>query len=109
MDPLAQRLEAMLSQGNDNLLLRFSLGKIHVEQGRPETARQHLEAAIAFDPDHSAAWKWLGRACLDMNDPGAARQAWESGRAAAARKGDAQVGKEIQVFLKRLDKLNSNP
>ena len=109
METLAQRLEALLAQGNDNLLLRFSLGKIHVEQGRPQTARQHLEAAVAFDPDHSAAWKWLGRACMDMNEPAAARRAWEAGKEAAARRGDAQVGKEIQVFLKRLDKLTSAP
>ncbi len=94
----------MYEQGHDNLLLRFSLGKGYAEQDRPELARQHLEAAVVFDPDHSAAWKWLGRACLALDDPAAARQAWTAGLAAAERRGDAQSAKEIQIFIKRLDK-----
>jgi len=37
-----------------------------------------------------------------LND--AARTAWTQGLAAAENKGDKQAGKEIAVFLKRLDK-----
>ena len=57
--------------------------------------------ALEFDPDYSVAWKWLGK-------PGAGRQgaraAWESGLEAARARGDQQVVKELQVFMKRLDK-----
>ncbi|MEI2418285.1 tetratricopeptide repeat protein [Orrella sp. JC864] len=104
MQPLIDRLQAMLAQGQDNLLLRFSLGKGYAEQGRPEKAREHLEAAVAFDPEHSAAWKWLGRACLELGDVPGARRAWQAGLAASERRGDVQAGKEMRVFLKRLDK-----
>ena len=59
--------------------------------------------ALEFDPDYSVAWKWLGKACLGQGDK-AARAAWESGLEAARARGDQQVVKELQVFMKRLDK-----
>ncbi len=101
---MTERLEAMLAQGTDNMLLRFSLGKAYAEQERHEQAQAHLRAALAFDPGYSVAWKWLGKACLGAGDVQGARAAWESGLQAAQARGDQQVVKEIQVFLKRLDK-----
>ena len=57
--------------------------------------------ALEFDPDYSVAWKWLGKACLGQGDraraPGS--PAWKQ-----RARGDQQVVKELQVFMKRLDK-----
>ena len=39
-----------------------------------------------------------------MGDLAGARQAWDSGLAAAQRKGDKQAEKEMTVFLRKLDK-----
>lgn len=102
MEGMIERLQSMLDKGQDNLLLRFSLGKAHAEAGRPEAAVTHLRAALAFDPAYSVAWKWLGKALLAQGDRAAARQAWQSGMEAAQARGDQQVVKELQVFLRRL-------
>lgn len=104
MEGMIERLEAMLAKGTDNMLLRFSLGKAYAEQARFREAETHLRAALVFDPAYSVAWKWLGKACLGQDDKDGARAAWQSGLEAARAKGDQQVVKELQVFIKRLDK-----
>ena len=104
MQGLTERLEAMLAQGKDNMLLRFSLGKAYVEQACFPQAVEHLNAALAFDPDYSVAWKWLGKAYLGLGDEAGARRAWDAGMAAAHARGDQQVIKELQVFIKRLER-----
>ena len=104
MEGMTERLEAMLAKGTDNMLLRFSLGKAYAEQACYREAQAHLRAALAFDPAYSVAWKWLGKACLGLGDKDGARAAWESGLQAAHARGDQQVVKELQVFIKRLDK-----
>ncbi|AIT28050.1 tetratricopeptide repeat family protein [Bordetella holmesii 44057] len=68
MQGLTERLEAMLAKGQDNMLLRFSLGKAYVEAQRYALAIAHLRTALAFDPNYSIAWKWLGRALLESGD-----------------------------------------
>ncbi|MBV7485995.1 tetratricopeptide repeat protein [Bordetella sp. BOR01] len=104
MDGLIERLEAMLAQGQDNLLLRFSLGKAYAEREAYGTAIPHLRAALAFDPGYSVAWKWLGKAQQGQGDLAGARASWQAGVDAAQARGDQQVVKELQVFLKRLDR-----
>lgn len=104
MEGMIERLEAMLAKGTDNMLLRFSLGKAYAEQDCFPEAETHLRAALAFDPAYSVAWKWLGKACLGQGDQDGARTAWNRGMAAAQARGDKQVEKEIQVFIRRLDK-----
>lgn len=104
MEGLIDRLEGMLAKGTDNLLLRFSLGKAYAEQESFREAQTHLRAALVFDPTYSVAWKWLGKACLGLGDKAGARDAWNSGLAAAQARGDKQVEKELQVFVRRLDK-----
>ncbi|MCW0208408.1 hypothetical protein AVE30378_00269 [Achromobacter veterisilvae] len=104
MEGMIERLEAMLAKGTDNMLLRFSLGKAYAEQDCFREAEEHLRASLAFDPAYSVAWKWLGKACLGRGDKTGARAAWEAGLKAAHDRGDQQVVKELQVFLKRLDK-----
>ncbi|WMD22520.1 hypothetical protein RAS12_09125 [Achromobacter seleniivolatilans] len=104
MEGMIERLEAMLAKGTDNMLLRFSLGKAYAEQDCFQEACEHLRAALVFDPAYSVAWKWLGKACLGLGDKDGAREAWNSGLQAAQARGDKQVEKELQVFIKRLDK-----
>jgi predicted Zn-dependent protease len=104
MEGMIERLEGMLAKGTDNMLLRFSLGKAYAEQDCFREAEEHLRASLAFDPAYSVAWKWLGKACLGRGDKAGARAAWESGLQAAHARGDQQVVKELQVFIRRLDK-----
>jgi predicted Zn-dependent protease len=101
---MTQRLEAMLASGRDDKLLRYTLGKAYVEAESYAKACDHLETCVAYDPQYSVAWKWLGKARLGLGDPEGARHAWERASAVAAEHGDAQVMKEVAVFLRRLDK-----
>ncbi|MFJ1298900.1 tetratricopeptide repeat protein [Pseudomonadota bacterium AL_CKDN230030165-1A_HGKHYDSX7] len=109
MADMIERLSAMLARGQDNMLLRFTLGKTYAEQEQYAEAVTHLRAALAFDTSYSVAWKWLGRALLAQDDVAGARAAWEQGVACARERGDKQVEKEIGVFLRRLDKAAAGP
>ncbi|OZI34446.1 hypothetical protein CAL29_13095 [Bordetella genomosp. 10] len=106
---MVDRLQGMLAAGKDNVLLRYTLGKTYAEQENYEAATEHLRAALAFDDTYSVAWKWLGKARLGAGDRAGAREAWDRGLAAARERGDAQIVKELGVFLKRLDREEGGP
>jgi Flp pilus assembly protein TadD len=97
-------LEKMLAKGMDNALLRFGLGKGYLDAGDWGRAAEHFQRCVQFDPQYSAAWKLLGQALHKQGLNDDARTAWTQGLAVAEDKGDKQAGKEIVVFLKRLDK-----
>ena len=91
----------------DGALLRFSLGNALLADGDNGAAIDELRRAVGFDPTYSAAWKLLGKACLASGDEATAADAWRSGIAAAAQRGDKQAEKEMSVFLRRLEKPQS--
>jgi len=99
-----EALEKMLAKGMDNALLRFGLGKGYLDAGELARAAEHLQHCVQFDPQYSAAWKLLGQALNKQGLIDQARAAWTQGLRVADEKGDKQAGKEITVFLKRLDK-----
>jgi Tfp pilus assembly protein PilF len=103
-----EALEKMLAKGMDNALLRFGLGKAHLDGGNTVQAAEHLQRCVEFDPAYSAAWKLLGKALQAEGDIDGARQSWQQGIAAAQAKGDKQAEKEMTVFLRKLDKPGSN-
>jgi len=87
----------------DGALLRFSLGNALLAEDDASAAVDELRRAVAFDPTYSAAWKLLGKACLQANQPQAAADAWRQGINAASQRGDKQAEKEMTVFLRRLE------
>ncbi|RAP57010.1 hypothetical protein BTJ49_11980 [Oleiagrimonas sp. MCCC 1A03011] len=97
-------LQAQVGGPRDGALLRFALGNALLDAGRTAEACDAFRAAVDFDPDYSAAWKLLGKAELAREDLDAAAEAWQRGIDAAARRGDKQAQKEMQVFLRRLQK-----
>lgn len=99
-----QALEALLQRGVDNALLRFTLGTHYLTVNEAATAITHLEQSLQQSPDYSAAWKLLGKAHALNEDTEAAHAAWTQGMAVAERNGDKQAGKEMQVFLRRLQR-----
>lgn len=103
MDPV-ERFEALLAQGKDNALLRFSLGTHYLKAGDAARAAAHLRAAVAHDATYSAAWKLLGKALAESGDRGGAVEAYANGIAAAERRGDKQAAREMAVFMRRLQK-----
>jgi Tfp pilus assembly protein PilF len=99
---LVDNLRAMLASGQDNALLRFSLGSALLKDGDAAGAAGHLAEALRQDPGYSAAWKLYGKALQATGDTQAAAEAYEQGITVAEGKGDKQAAKEMAVFLKRL-------
>ena len=99
---IIDNMEAMLAQGQDNALLRFSLGQAYFKDKNYARAIEHLAAAVRHDPAYSAAWKIYGKALAENHDTQSAINAFQEGIRVAESKGDKQAAKEMQVFLKRL-------
>lgn len=99
-----ESLERMLASGQDGLLLRFGLGGEYVRLEQYDKAIPHLQAAVALDPGHAAAWKLLGKALAAAGRVEEARAAYREGIQAAHAGGHVQAAREMTVFLKRLDK-----
>ncbi len=106
---LIENLEAMLAQGQDSAVLRFGLGNAYLAKGDPAAAAEHLRAAVAQDPEYSAAWKALGTALAQMDQGDAAADAYRRGIDAADKRGDVQGAKEMRVFLRRLQRFGGQP
>jgi len=104
MSELRADLERLLERGDDSALLRFSLGNACRRDGELEAAIAHLRAAVERDPGYSAAWKALGGALADAGERDGAREAWREGIAVAEHRGDKQAAREMQVFLRRLER-----
>jgi predicted Zn-dependent protease len=101
---LLTNVENLLAQGKDGPLLRFALGNEHLKAGDAARAAEHLVRATALDPDYTAAWKLLGRALTEAGRGHDALAAYAKGIEAAVRRGDKQAQKEMQVFVRRLER-----
>jgi Tfp pilus assembly protein PilF len=97
-------LQKLIGTARDGALLRFSLGNEYLKSGDAGNARLQLREAVARDPGYSAAWKLLGRALTELDEPQAALDAYRQGIAVAEQKGDKQAAKEMAVFARRIEK-----
>ena len=102
--PLIVNLEKVLASGRDSALLRFGLGNAYLDAGEAVIAAAHLQKAVELNPKYSAAWKLLGKALTAADDPDGALAAYRNGVVAAQQMGDKQALREMQVFIRRLDK-----
>ena len=96
------KFEEMLARGEDNALLRFTLGSAFYQAGKFAEAELHLAKAIEFNPKYSAAWKIYGRALSESGKTPTAVTAFKQGIAVASEQGDMQTVREMNVFLNRL-------
>ena len=97
-------LHALLGQGRDSALLRYSLGQEYLAAEDAAAAIVHLQKAIELDPQYSAAFKSLGKAYAASGDRERAKATYRRGIAVAEERGDKQAAKEMGAFLRRLDK-----
>lgn len=100
-----ESFEAMLEKGQDGEMLRFTLGNACLAEERLDEAVAHLQRAVEFKPDYSAAWKQLGRALAANDELVASLAAFKSGLRVAEANGDKQTFKEITVFSRRVERL----
>ena len=97
-----ETFKTLLNKGNDNALLRYSLGNEYFKAQDFEQAIIHLERAIELNQSYSAAWKLYAKALSENNQNNEAIIAYEKGINIAEKNGDLQAVREMQVFLKRL-------
>lgn len=102
-----QTFEKMLASGKDGALLRFGLATEYMKLEDWTQVSRHAKRAVELDAGYSAAWKLLGKSLAECGDLPAAKSAYRAGIEAAAKRGDKQAAKEMQVFLKRLEKRDS--
>ena len=98
------QLKQLIASGNDSAALRVALGTAYLKAGKPIDAIEHLQAAVALDSDYSAAWKLLGQAQATAARNDDAERSYARGIEVATRRGDVQAAREMQVFLRRLEK-----
>lgn len=101
---LRRNLELMLQRGQDSPLLRFSLGAECLKEGDQVAAIGHLREAVTQNPAYSAAWKKLGEAYAASGAPERAAEVYRQGIETAQAQGDVQAAREMQVFLRRLQR-----
>ncbi|WP_219932643.1 tetratricopeptide repeat protein [Microbulbifer sp. YPW1] len=87
--------------------MRFGLGSALFNEKNHAAAAEHLRECVKQMPDHSAAWKLLGRSEMALGNDAAATRAFVQGLVVAQEKGDVQVEREIGVFLKKLARKRS--
>jgi Flp pilus assembly protein TadD len=91
----------------DDPVVRFGLAGAYLEAGQAEHAASEYREAIRLKRDYSAAYRGLGRALEKVGRIAEARAAYLEGIEVATRTGDLQTKKEIEVFLRRLERAGS--
>lgn len=107
--PSPEALERLLAAGRDGALLRMSLALAHHRRDDPRTALLHLEKALAFDADFTAAHRLRGLIALELGDTAQAEAAFTRGLEVAQRRGEMQLVKELTVRLRRVAKRLNDP
>ena len=106
---MIESLQKMLAGGQDNALLRYSLGNAYLKAKQHDEAIVQLAQAVAHDPGYSAAWKLYGKALAAAGRNREALAVFDKGIAIAEDKGDIQAAKEMKVFRKRAEKALADP
>ncbi|NBD96312.1 MAG: tetratricopeptide repeat protein [Gammaproteobacteria bacterium] len=96
-------IEDMIAKGRDSYEARLAAGQARLRADEPERAIEHLRKALEFKPGQTMAWQELGKACKQVGDVDAARDAWRRGLEVAVSNGDKQAEKVMRVWLRRIE------
>jgi len=88
----------------DDPVVRLGLGTAYLEAGQAEDAVREFRETIRLKPDYTAAHRGLGRALEKAGKPEEAKAAYRKGIKVGHTTGDLQTVKEMEVFLRRLEK-----
>src|SRR5688500_4259903 len=102
--PRSDMFRKLLQRDPTNPMVLYSLGNELFKEGRYGEARDHLQGAVANKPDYSVAYRMLGRALYELHEDTEATNIFLKGREVAQNNGDLQTVKEIDVFLRRLQR-----
>ena len=100
----ADMFRKLLERDPENPMVLYSLGSELFKEEKYSEAREHLIRAVRNKPDYSVAHRTLGRTLYELGEDAEARRVFAEGREVAQKNGDLQTIKEIDVFVRRLDK-----
>jgi predicted Zn-dependent protease len=100
----ADMFRKLLERDPENPMVLYSLGNELFKERKYTEAKEYLSHAVQNKPDYSVAYRMLGRALYELRKDAEARRIFAEGREVAQRNGDLQTVKEIDVFVRRLDK-----
>src|ERR671939_172682 len=100
----ADMFRKLLDREPNNAMVLYSLGNELFKEEKYVEAREYLSRAVRNKPDYSVAYRTLGRTLFELHDNAEARRVFAQGREVAQRNGDLQTVKEIDVFIRRLEK-----
>ena len=94
----------LLERDPENPMVLYSLGNELFKEQRYSEAKIYLSRAVRNKPDYSVAYRTLGRVLYELHEDEKARRVIAQGREVAYANGDLQTVKEIDVFVRRLEK-----
>ena len=94
----------LLERDPNNPMVLYSLGNELFKEEKYSEAREYLSRAIQNKPDYSVAYRVLGRTFYELREDAEAHRVFAEGREVAQKNGDLQTVKEIDVFVRRLEK-----
>jgi predicted Zn-dependent protease len=100
----AEMFRRLLERDPENPMALYSLGNELFKEKRYSEAREYLYRATTNKPDYSVAYRMLGRTLYELREDAEARRVFAEGREVAQKNGDLQTVKEIDVFVRRLEK-----
>jgi predicted Zn-dependent protease len=100
----AEMFRRLLEKDPNNTMILFSLGSELFKEGRYQEARELLARAVENKPDYSVAYRMLGRTHYELDENAEARRVFTKGREVAKENGDLQTVREIDVFLRRVER-----
>ena len=102
---MSSRLDAfraMVAANPENVLARFGLATEALKAGEHAEAAEHLRAYLARHDDEGNAYGRLAEALVALGRPDEAREALQSGIAAAQRHGHPGMAAEFEEKLDAL-------
>ena len=100
----AEMFRKLLERDPENPMVLYSLGNELFKEQKYYEAREYLSRAVRNKPDYSVAHRTLGRTLYELGFLAEAHRVFAEGREVARKNGDLQTIKEIDVFVRRLEK-----
>jgi predicted Zn-dependent protease len=100
----ADMFRKLLERDPENPMVLYSLGNELFKERKYTEAKEYLNRAVQNKPDYSVAYRVLGRTLYELHEDAEARRVFAEGREVAQENGDLQTVKEIDVFVRRLEK-----